>query len=89
MTYTAIAHDKYGNRVWIETARRHRKKGTGAVNIADRYTYRVVWSNDDEEFIGLCAEFPSLSHLAPDRMAALQGIVALVSDTVADMKAGG
>jgi hypothetical protein len=27
----------------------------------DRYTYRVTWSEDDNEYVGLCAEFPSLS----------------------------
>lgn len=30
----------------------------------DNYTYRVQWSEDDEEYVGLCAEFPSLSWLA-------------------------
>jgi len=24
----------------------------------DRYTYRVTWSEEDEEHVGLCAEFP-------------------------------
>ena len=27
----------------------------------DRYTYRVTWSEDDQEYVGLCAEFPNLS----------------------------
>jgi hypothetical protein len=27
----------------------------------DRYTYRVTWSDDDNEYVGLCAEFSSLS----------------------------
>ncbi len=31
------------------------------VNETEKYTYRVMWSDEDEEFIGLCAEFPSLS----------------------------
>lgn len=29
----------------------------------DRYTYRVTWSDEDKEYLGLCAEFPSLSWL--------------------------
>ena len=29
----------------------------------DRYTYRVTWSEDDQEHVGLCTEFPSLSWL--------------------------
>lgn len=51
----------------------------------DRYSYRVTWSPDDEEYVGLCAEFPSLSWLASDQTAALQGIMQLVSDVVVDM----
>ena len=27
----------------------------------DRYTYRLTWSEEDEEHVGLCAEFPSFS----------------------------
>jgi len=30
----------------------------------DRYTYRVIWSEEDCEHVGLCAEFPSLSWMA-------------------------
>ena len=51
----------------------------------DRYTYRVIWSDDDREFVGLCAEFPSLSWLSAEREDALRSIVALVRDTVADL----
>jgi hypothetical protein len=40
----------------------------------DRYTYRVTWSEDDNEYVGLCAEFPSLSWLAKTPEAALKGI---------------
>lgn len=53
------------------------------------YTYRVIWSEEDQEFVGLCAEFPSLSWLEPDQEAALRGIVSLVKDTVADMARSG
>ena len=40
----------------------------------DRYTYRVTWSEEDHEYVGLCAEFPSLSWLASNPEAALRGI---------------
>ena len=30
----------------------------------DKYTYRVTWSEEDNEHVGLCVEFPSLSWLA-------------------------
>ena len=51
----------------------------------DRYTYRVTWSEEDQESVGLCAEFPSLSWLAKSPEAALKGIRKLVEDVVKDM----
>jgi predicted HicB family RNase H-like nuclease len=56
---------------------------------ADHYTYRVTWSPEDDEHVGLCAEFPSLSWLDRSPDAALKGIRVLVADTVADMKKNG
>lgn len=55
----------------------------------DHYTYRVTWSAEDNEHVGLCAEFPSLSWLAPTPEKALSGIRRVVADAVADMKASG
>jgi len=52
----------------------------------DHYTYRVTWSEDDREHVGLCAEFPSLSWLASSPEAALRGIRRVVAEVVADMK---
>ncbi len=54
----------------------------------DRYTYRVTWSDDDNEYVGLCAEFPSLSWLAKKPEAALKGIRKLVEGVVRDMHKG-
>ena len=51
----------------------------------DRYTYRVTWSEDDNEYVGLCAEFPSLSWLAKTPEAALKGVRMVVADVVEDM----
>lgn len=51
----------------------------------DKYTYRVLWSDEDEEYIGLCAEFPSLSWLAPTHTKALNGIISTVKACIADM----
>ena len=53
----------------------------------DRYTYRVTWSEDDKEYVGLCAEFPSLSWLATSPEAALRGIRVVVADAIKDMRA--
>jgi len=55
----------------------------------DRYTYRVTWSEEDGEYIGLCVEFASLSWLAPDPEAALHGIRQVVADVVADLQKNG
>lgn len=55
----------------------------------DKYTYRVTWSEEDEEYIGLCVEFPSLSWLATTPEAALKGIRKVVATVVQDMKANG
>jgi hypothetical protein len=57
--------------------------------MADHYTYRVAWSEEDREYVGTCAEFPSLSHLDADQDAALHGIRDLVADIVADMRSSG
>jgi predicted RNase H-like HicB family nuclease len=53
------------------------------------YTYRVTWSEEDGEHVALCAEFPSLSYLAEKPTNALQGVVKLVGEVVADMDANG
>jgi predicted RNase H-like HicB family nuclease len=55
----------------------------------DHYTFRVTWSPEDDEHVGLCAEFPSLSWLARSPEAALKGIRRLVAEAVADMQASG
>lgn len=53
----------------------------------EHYSYRVIWSSEDEEYLGLCAEFPSLSYLDECRITALNGITDLVKDIVIDMEA--
>jgi predicted HicB family RNase H-like nuclease len=53
----------------------------------DRYTYRVMWSEEDEEYVGLCVEFPGLSWLDESPEKALQGIRQVVADVVTDMAA--
>ena len=55
----------------------------------DRYTYRVTWSQEDGEYIGLCVEFPSLSWLSAEPEAALLGIRQLVADVVDDLQKNG
>lgn len=52
----------------------------------DHYTYRITWSEDDGEFIGLCAEFPSLSWLSPSFEKAVKGIRLVVGKVLRDME---
>jgi predicted HicB family RNase H-like nuclease len=51
----------------------------------EHYTYRIMWSEEDQEYVGLCAEFPSLSNLDSKPINAMQGIMKLVADVVEDM----
>jgi len=52
----------------------------------DHYTYRVTWSQEDGEYLGLCVELPSLSWLAPSPEEALSGIRKVVAEAVADSR---
>lgn len=55
----------------------------------DHYTYKLTWSEKDQEHIGLCLEFPGLSWLARTPEAALRGIRKIVGESVADMEKNG
>lgn len=55
----------------------------------DRYAYRVIWSEEDDEYIGLCAEFPSLSWLEATPEKALKGIRQTVAEVVTDLETNG
>ena len=54
--------------------------------MVDHYAYRITWSAEDSEHVGRCAEFPSLSWLAPTAEEALIGIRNLVREILADMR---
>jgi predicted HicB family RNase H-like nuclease len=51
----------------------------------DRYTYRVTWSDDGQEYVGLCTEFPSLSWLDKTPESALKGIRKAIESVIIDM----
>lgn len=55
----------------------------------DRYSYRLTWSEEDKEHVGLCAEFASLSWLDSSSEKALMGIRKLVQAALTDMKTSG
>jgi len=55
----------------------------------DKYAYRVLWSEEDQEYVGLCSELPSLSWLATTQEKALKGIKNLVAECVSDLEKSG
>lgn len=57
--------------------------------IEARYSFSVNWSVEDGEFIGLCAELPSLSWVDPDSDKARSGIERLVFNVLQDMSSTG
>lgn len=57
--------------------------------ITDHYTYRVTWSPEDGQYVGLVAELPSLSWLAGSHVDALSGIRRVVDDVVHDLQTEG
>jgi len=72
----------------IRSNRLSRQSNDWRPNLAQKnskYTYRVTWSEEDREYVGLCAELPSLSWLARTPETALKGIRRVVSKVVADM----
>jgi predicted HicB family RNase H-like nuclease len=54
-----------------------------------RYTYRVTWSAEDEEFVATCLELPSLSWLAGTQEDALRGLRDVVAEAVNDLQDSG
>lgn len=50
---------------------------------AERYSYRVIWSSEDEAFVGQVAEFPSLSYIDESQQDTLRGIVEIVEGALA------
>lgn len=45
---------------------------------AEDYTYRVFWSEDDQEYVGVVSEFPLLSCLEANQLEAFLGIISVV-----------
>ena len=51
---------------------------------AMRHTFQVVWSEGDEQFVGTCWGYPSVSHLADRPVEAYLGVLRLVADIEAN-----
>lgn len=54
-----------------------------------RFTFRVMWSAEDEEFVATAVEFPSLSWLDSTPEAALSGLRGLLGEVIAEMQEAG
>ncbi|MGA7687952.1 MAG: toxin-antitoxin system HicB family antitoxin [Jiangellales bacterium] len=50
-----------------------------------RYTYRVTWSVEDDQYVATCLELPSLSWLADTQEDALGGLRDLVAEVTRDL----
>ena len=61
------------------------RKKLSELTQADRYTYRIVWSVQDAEFVATVVEFPSLSWCASTRESALKGLTSVVEEVMQDM----
>lgn len=55
----------------------------------DKFAYRVIWTENDQAYLGLCAEFPNLSWLAETPEASLKGIRKVVAEGVKILEADG
>lgn len=54
-----------------------------------RYTYRVTWSVEDDEYVATCLELPSMSWLASTQEDALHGLRDAIAEVVDDLEASG
>jgi len=51
---------------------------------AEKCTYRVLWSEEQQRYVGLCSEFPALSCLATTADEAHTGIIECVRRALED-----
>ena len=57
--------------------------------MSDRYTYRVLWSEEDDMYVGLCTEFSLLSGLSDTPEGAFAEIRQVVAEAVAILEEDG
>lgn len=62
---------------------------SAAVDVSEHYSYRVVWSPDEQAFRGTVDEMPALCWLAGEHIAALAGIRNRAREAVAEAMTGG
>jgi predicted RNase H-like HicB family nuclease len=52
---------------------------------SSKYEYSVWWSSEEQEYVGTCLEFPSLSWLDSSPAKALDGVVRVIDSALKDM----
>ena len=57
--------------------------------VVDHYAFRIFWSSEDRQYVGACAEFPSLSHLDASPVKALKGIRDLIESVILELNKSG
>ncbi len=59
------------------------------LEIQDAYRFWTEWSEEDQEWVGLCDAFPLMSWLEPERAAAEVGIRSVVAEAIKMLKVEG
>ena len=52
------------------------------MEVSDRYSYRVFWSEEDGEHVAVCAELPGLSWLDKKAERALTGVLQAAREAI-------
>lgn len=52
--------------------------------MSNKYVFFCSWSTDDNQFVGRCEQYPSMSWLADTAREALAGIMQLVAEELKD-----
>ncbi len=53
-----------------------------ALYTAEKYTYRLLWDEDRQRYLGVCTEFPDLKYEAASTNDALAGIQNRVAEEI-------
>lgn len=56
---------------------------------AEKYTYRVLWSEERQRYVGVCTEFSDLSYEAKTHVGALSGVIARVREELENRRRSG
>lgn len=52
---------------------------------SDKYTYRLLWDEIKQRYLGVCSEFPDLKYEATSTNEALRGIQNRVAEEIASL----